>query len=395
MTARPRMILVVAGAVLVALGAFGARGPVAEAGAAILPTNYSGGLLSAQLDGPALYWFERTPATNTKGSGRVLRRDLTLDGETKVIFSSADGFEIAGFRAAYGRVAIAQANGTTGESRVLELKQQGDAWPTTPLITRNANPAGDSCWARARLITINPAAEIVTEDLRIAGRGGQCTIQRPLSTLFAVAADGTSRTLLDRKGAWSTSADTDSLGRLTHGFGDWLISHEPGSVTDGRTGLLNIASGEYTELIDAPSEYPRPEISAQGQLLVNGQHAAGTFAKLFTDPRNLAAQVVLARRNRTSWFHLCGEKILEISRRGTTNYMYAPPSPPRRSGKRPAYSNGSRWNLWILNMQGQRERRLPQRLRRGTGFEACDAGQAVFHRYLRKGAARQFSVPLG
>lgn len=58
------------------------------------------------------------------------------------------------------------------------------------------------------------------------------------------------------------------------------------------------------------------------------------------------------------------------------------------------YSAGSRWNLYILNRDGQRERRLPERLHRGTGFEACDANTAVFHRYLRHNRARQFNISL-
>lgn len=357
---------------------------VTGAAGATLTTEQSSGLWSAQIDGPALYWFQRfSTGKRGRSSGRVLRRNLFVDPAPKEIYSAADSYVITGFNARHGRIAVAEHQIKTGDSRVLELKQQGESWLTTELLARSAAAAGERCYSRARLITINPAAEIVVDDMRATGLNGQCVIQRPHSTLTAIAADGSSRLLQELKGPWSTPGLQQRFGRLSQGAGDWAIWREDNYSDSGRAGLMNLATGEFSNRPEMPDDLSHPEVAIDGRMLVND---AGFRSTLFTDPKDPAAQVLFKRRYRTSWFHFCGEKILEVTRRS---------SPDDGKRKRRAFANGSRWNLWILNMNGQRERRLPQRLRRGTGFEACDAGQAVFHRYLHKGGARQFSVPLG
>lgn len=370
---------------VVALTAAAAETPAANA--ATLSERQATGLPSAQIDGSAVYWFQHVAdrKTGRVGGGRILRRELGA-ATPEVIFEAGRDKRVTGFNAARGRVAVGTQNVRTGASQVLEIRQTGAAWSSTSLAGRTGTRQGDVCFSIARVITVNVASEIVVEDLQLLGRDGKCgdsDIKRPQSTLFAIAADGTTRTLVERKGAWTLTGEIATIPDLTWGAGDWLFFSLDGADFVEPAGLLNIDTGQSVAMFDPPSPPSHMEVSAGGRTITN---VDGQSTILRTDPQNPDFSINFSRPHLSRWLHFCGEKILEISRRGHPWADW-----PSRKHK---YPNGSRWNLYILSLDGQRERRLPDRLHRGTVFETCDANTAVFYRGLRNGRTRQFSLSL-
>ncbi len=367
--------------------------------AAMLTQEFSYGLGSAQLDGGAVYWVQQPfgsygyaiPLAGPPGTGgdirdsaRILRRDLGA-AAPETVFEADPDESVTAFNAANGRIAVGTFNKHDRSSRIFEVRRDAGGIATSILTQRDGKVSGLTCFSRVRLIAINSRSEVIVEELRKMSRNGNCaqgTLRRIESTISAIAPDGSTRILLERKAGWSTADSDTSLGRLTWGSGDWFAQaaiENDDSFVIGSAGMLNLGTGEFAEL-QMPDAFSRGlEVSSSGRSLVNDY---GEKTLLRPDPVRPDFTRVLRRSRATRWMHFCGDKILEISRRGRP---WAWPRSTRRAGY---------WNLYVLNADGIRERRLTQRLRRGTNFGTCNAETAIFHFYLRSGKARQFTVPL-
>ncbi|MBI4897622.1 MAG: hypothetical protein HY827_04570 [Actinobacteria bacterium] len=371
-----------------------------SAGAAVLAPEYSYGLGSAQLDGGAVYWLQQpsglnydygtfplagSPGANgdSRDTTRILRRELGA-AAPETAFEADPDENVTAFNAANGHLAVGTFNRHDGSSRIYEIKRDATGVATSIVTQRDGKFNGLTCFSRVRLIAINAQSETIVEELRKMSHDGNCasgTLRRIESTISAIAPDGSTRVLLERKAGWSTGEDDSTLGRLTWGLGDWFAQTVPDDEggTPGPAGMFNLATGQFAEA-QMPTAFSRSlEISGSGRVLIN---RSGEKTLLRPDPARPDFTRVLKRSRNTRWMHFCGDKILEISRRG---WPWAWPRSMRRAGF---------WNVSILNADGIRERQLTQRLRRGTNFGTCNADTAIFHFYLRNGKARQFTVPL-
>lgn len=359
------------------------------AGAAILAEADSYGLRSTQLDGGAAFWLERSNEfreSSRHKSSRILRRNLGAAVPESIYETDADD-RVTGFNATGGRVVVGTFNPYDGSSRIIEVKYSAGGVSTTVLAQLSGSYAGLMCQSRVRLIAVNAQLEAIVEELRQMSQDGNCssrTLKRTESTISAIAIDGSARVLLERKTGWGLLSSDNLIGQLTWGHGDWfaqITTSDDSDFNPGSSGMLNLTTGQFAEA-QVPVNYWRHfEVSAGGRVLSNQD---GESTVLRSDPTFPDRSRTLSRSNTTRWMHFCGDKILEISRRGE-------PWPRYRSKRRA----GKFWNLYILNADGVRERRLPQRLKRGTNFGACNAETAVFHFYLKNRTTRQFTVPLG
>lgn len=391
-----RKRLVLALCALVSACAFS---PTGTASAAVLAPEFAYGLGSAQLDGGAVYWVQHPfvgysyaiPLNGSPGASgdnrdttRILRRDLGA-ATPETVFEADPDESVTAFNAANGRIAVGTFNQRDGSSRIFEIKRDAAGVATSILTQRDGRVSGLTCFSRVRLISINSQSEVIVEELRAMSRDGNCapgTLRRLESAISAIAPDGSTRILLERKAGWSTGDSDTSLGRLTWGSGDWTAltaSENNDSFIIGSAGMLNLETGQFSE-VQMPATFSQGlEVSSGGRTLIN---KSGEKTFLRPDPVRPDFMRILKRPRATRWMHFCGDKILEISRRGVP---WAWPRSTRRAGY---------WNLYVLNADGIRERRLTQRLRRGTNFGTCNAETAIFHFYLRNGKARQFTVPL-
>ncbi|MFY9470148.1 MAG: hypothetical protein WAP37_08550 [Solirubrobacterales bacterium] len=385
----------------------------ATADAAVFKPRDPDALLNAQVDNGAIFWFERTRVSQkATGGGHIYRRALASNS-VELIFSSSESYSITGFKVGGGRVVIGQKHSKNLSSRVVELQPQTPAWRPVSLLSRDGAQDGDTCLSTARLIAISAAGEVIAEDRSYIGRAGNCTLQRAHSQLIAIAADGTTRDLLSRVGAWSAGQRSGSIAELTPGTGDWMRALEGDPLSGSSLATLNPFTGESAFTLDAPGADGDVEIGPDGRMLLPGPHYDDYYgpsdsggSTLLTDPRDLSKSVNLRRNGFTSYFHLCGEKLIEISLRGgRSGYAYPPARPGRRESRAQSrkriranarHENKRTWSISIRNADGTLEARLPTRLKRGTAFETCDAGTAFFHRAIPKGKGkiRQFPVPL-
>lgn len=361
------------------------------ASAAILSDTESYGLRSAQLDGGAVYWrgYDDNFFYGVGGETRILRRELASP-KVETVFAPEGDEAITAFNAVAGRLVVGLHNGRDDSSQIVEVKRT-DAGPAiTVLAQRSGDYSGLVCSSRVRLVTVTAQSEVIVEEVRRMSRDGNCArglLKRTESKLFAIAPDLSERTIAETKAGWDTGNSDSTIGRLVAGSGDWLI-HRPAESGYGDTsstpgGMRNLITGQYVEMNAPIGAGARVWVSNGGRTLINER---GNSSVLRDDPLQPDSARRMQRARATRWLHFCGDKLLEISRRGNDSN--------RGRSRKFRRAQGSRWNLYILNLDGVRERRLPQRLRRGTGFGTCNADTAVFHKAQRRGRARQFTVPL-
>lgn len=360
------------------------------ADAATIAGSDAYGLGSAQIDGGAVYWaqtYGNYYFASPQGPNRLLRRDLSSNS-VETVFEAGQDDVLSAFNAVNGRIIVGSRNRIDGSSSVLEVKRDPSGVSTVVLATRTSGYNGQTCHARVRPIGINAQGEAMVEELRRVSTDGNCAaglIKRTVSTITAIAPDGASRMLVERKSGWSTYSEDTDLGRPRWGGGDWMALLPGEDSSDAvflNGGMLNLSTGGFTKSQSSFSSSSDVEFSRDGRAL---SEEDGDGATLYFNPLSPTSSRRLTVRRSFSWMHFCGDKILEISRREG-----------RYIKRRFRYTaGGKQWNIYIRNLDGARERRLTQRLARGTNFGGCNADTAVFHKYARRGdRARQFSVPL-
>lgn len=349
------------------------------ASAANISSDLGARFQSVQFDRTAVYWFERF---TRNGDGGAIYRRVFGTAKAEKVYAPPKDVTITGFKIRNGVIAISQSPDgyEAKESEVDELKFDNGKWTAAPLLKRTLEPAGGNCGTRVRLVGIAADGAVIADDRVAAGLNGSCSIVRESSTVSAYAADGSVTQLIARKSGWSTDVRNVTFERVWLGPGDWAFTSDSYFYDDStQLGLRNVATGATSQFVLPFESAGRPEVTAAGQTLFNDPNGdLGTT--IFTDPLDLTKSLKPHRPGSTWWFHFCGDKLLEISRR-------------KAARKRRA---GSLWNLYIRDHDGNVLRRLDQRLPRGTTFGACDAGTAIFHqRFPRTWATRQIVVGLG
>jgi hypothetical protein len=355
----------------------------ATAGAAIVPRALTA-LQSVQFDADAIYWFKRGPADDYRGS--VVRRAFG-GAKPEVIYTPGRNESINGFKVRDGVIAIGlatqdeRARATSSEVGV--LRESSGKWEFTQFAAGSEAAVGGACGTRVGLVGSGADGRLLIEDRSYAGANGACDLVRATSSFRWRAAPDEGAEAYGHVSGWALSRTDTAVEYVAPGQGDWAFTRTAGGgyyddEDNVRAGLRNLRTGELSEFTFAPQIGRRIELSADGRLLLNDPAQEDRGSRIFTDPHNLNAVVTLRRKGSLSWFHLCGDSILEISRRERT----------RR------HRSGSQWNLYLRDLDGNVVRRVKQRLDRGTDFEACNGDNAYFHHFMHDGRARQFNVGL-
>lgn len=375
-TAKPSLAALIAAFAIALVPLLGS-----EADAAVLSKSVSSNLSSAAIQDGTLYWFQRDPFafSDANDPGAVFARTL---GSNRVVkaYSPPRGFWINAFNVRGGRVAVGiePRDEQLGRSAVVELTPTPTGFNSTEIVSRTSTSDGASCGTLVELVNIDQTGSVIYEDISYVGQHGKCEIVRRTGVFRAVSRTGEVTELSTRKSGWALGSEDTDPRPLKPGPGDWmvLINLEE-DFFEYEFGTFNLRSGDQHPFTEADTT-ASVDFAAGGQGLL-GPSDDGSAYTLGTNPANPAEGANVARPRSLVWMHFCGSQILEISRRKGTR-------------KR---SPGGKWNLYIRNMTGTVVKRLPQRLRRGTMFDTCNADVAVFHRGLQKGRNRQFSVPLG
>lgn len=342
---------------------------------------------SISISGNHLYWFQRRShnprswRAYSRAPGRILRRALDSN-VTEVAYKPPAGTRITAFNVRSGRVAVglSSTRSPKGRTAIVELVNEPTGLTAKTLLERFGGEREGKCDAEATLLNIESDGAIVVEDSWIEGRGGKCELMRRQGQFRAFNSDGSQTDLSKRMSGWSMHINSLYAPSLKAGPSQWYALHDDDEFF-GTGGLINVRTGATVRAPLVIGELDSIEFAADGRALLDIETLSRSdFSYAMTQSAtNLSDPRPIKRDGSIVWLHVCGEKLLEISRR----------EPTRKSRR-----GGGKWNLYLRTLDGTVERRLPQRLRRATAFDTCNANVAVFHRDLRKGRARQFAVPL-
>lgn len=373
-----------------------------QSSAATLAPTAGINMTSVSLNGSDVYWFQRTmrdfnfppriPGTiapipaeaSQRGSrvefdagGRVLHREIGSP-TVSVVFKPTDGLSIVGFAARGGRVVVGlSSDEERARTSLVELIRTGTGWTEKVLLSRVGGEQGGVCDSRVRLVNVDSTGGVVYSEETVDGRNGKCDLVRVSTAFKRLAPDGVTTDLHITKSGWAVEqADVEEFS-LRAGPGAWYARSEGG---DTFFGALNVETGRTSQAPMMVSSAGRLEITKDGRVLRQAfTEQKRRFFILNRTPENFSDRVNFQRGGHTTWFHICGEKVLEISRKRK----------PRKRG------GGRFWYLHVRNFDAVVERQLPAKLPRGTVFNGCDAETALFSRTVRKGRVRQVAVPLG
>ncbi|MBJ7348180.1 MAG: hypothetical protein JHC87_06385 [Thermoleophilaceae bacterium] len=226
-----------------------------------------------------------------------------------------------------------------------------------PVSVLEDPPAADVCALSERLVDVLVDGRLIIESTHMEGLNGECGMQRARQTLTAVSPDGSMQALHETRSAWGIhSIDPDQ----------WTIA------LSGQLAFIRFSGGETiaTNLLTGmQSTMPFAldkrlwELSQDGRMLATQPVHKLPQTNLYTNAADVTSKVVLETPGQVSFFHFCGNQILEIS----------------RTGKRQSIKDGRRyWGLALRDLGGVHTGSVKKRLRRGTNFVGCDAQQAVF-----------------
>lgn len=390
MSASPISMRTGMAALLSAAAVLAALAVLAPAGnGATLSREQASQIFSTGISGNSIYWFQREVrkprqrGSRRNYSGRVLTRALG-SGKVKVAYQPPAGTEILGFNARGGRVAVGlrSTRSENGRSAVYELTPGPTGLVPKLIAERLGATSGGSCGQKVLLTNIDQLGRMVIEDVSYGGAQGKCTIIRRIGQFKRIDIDGTTTNLSSRDYGWMNFSRRDEVPDLQTGPGDWVVSVDGSfSLFEGMDSYANLDSGKRVHLTASEDSPESIEFGATDVSLVNYGYDGSrrpTF-RIVESPADFGIPTPLRRAGSISWFHICGAQILELSRRKSTR-------------RRPA---GSRWNLYLRDINGNVTRRLKDRVVRASAFDACDANVAVFHTWFRDGKARQLTVPLG
>lgn len=396
--ARLIMLAVVGGLALTAIGAQTASG-------ATLSPSAGFKMSSVSIVGDDVYWFQRSPSNRTRyrtlrpppsttspgmaiplvyadTPGRILHRKL---GTTKVsvAYKPPKGMQITGFAARAGRIAVGlRGFARTPDSSIVELTATASGWTAKTLVERAGGERDGRCGASVTLLNIDADRDLIYEDSTIEGRDGKCELSRRQSTYRQVDLAGVTTDLSSSRGGWSLNPNDQADLRYRASSGSWFArSGRNGTLL----GLFNIETGATADTRMMYSSDGRIEVTAGGNILRQAfDENERRFFTLNRTPENLNENFYFKRSKYTTWFHLCGDKVLEIARKRGKR---------ARRGKR-GTSGGRYWNLYLRSQDGTVKSKLPGKLPRATTFNGCNADTALFSKTGRKGRVRQTSVSL-
>ena len=354
-------------------------------------------------------------------SGLYLERyDLITGEKTRLTRNQKDlGWDPGPLRASGGRVAlqsrgssdrsttgVTSVTGTTRSRRRAKASACGSkictidyaslvyavsAETLIPLLPFNSLPVG-VCSRSQNLVDVLPTGRIIFEDTSFNDVRGDCSIQRGHVDLIASDPDGTLTTLSQQDlpagpalapggppldpGVYynqdipagdqrAVAFSSNRVIRKVDGAG-----YEFGDVTTGETGTFPYA---ITKRIW--------ELSRDAHVLSTRRTARFPRTRLYTNIKDFSQQTSLNRPGHLSFFHFCGDHILEITHKGTKF----------NDKLQPNY-----WRLALRDTNGSGQGRLTRTLIRGTDFTSCDDNYALFEVPLSKRSTdkRTVVVPL-
>lgn len=346
-------------------------------------------IFSTGIAGDTIYWFQRDVPTRRNFrsrravGGRVMSRKLGSEKVT-VAYKPPAGMFIRGFNVRGGRIAVGLTSirSEKGRSAVYELTPGPTELVPKLIAERFGTTTGAACGQRIFLTNIDHLGRLVLEDVSYAGVQGKCVIVRRIGQFKRFDVDGATTDLSLRDYGWTEFDRRDEVPDLLTGPGDWVdLDDLAYGFLDASKSYLNLQSGKRFALPTSTGSPNSIEFSTSDTSLANfgSQFGGRPSFRILRSPTDFEGAIPLKRAGSISWFHVCGAQLLEISRRKATR-------------RKPA---GSRWNLYLRDMNGNVTRRLKERVVRASAFDACDAKLAVFHTERRRGTARQFTVPLG
>lgn len=353
-------------------------------GAVNLPASQSS-FASAQVVGGTLIWFQRNDRVThkkhggrliTKGVGAIYARPLTATKARRVYLPPA-GQRIVAFKATNARIAVglsAISKNGHAASDVIELTDAGpNAWPAKTLASETDPAEQDNCGRRVELAGVNDAGEILVQRATLESRGEGCALVRQVGQLTAYDAGGTARELKTRTSGWSAAVKWGLLPAIQPAGGDWMLQSLPQRDSSSPVSLWNAGSDESKTYTSSLGIIDRAEPIAGGGLMLRAYFQA---VNVVVDPSDLKSITTasLFDYERTSWYHACGARLLEIHRTYRS-----------KSGK---------WKLTLRDTNFDAVRTLPAKLARGTVFDACDGNSAVFHRARKHGGVHQWTLRL-
>lgn len=319
----------------------------------------------------------------TDNPGRILHRKLG-SAKVSVVYKPPKGMRIAGYAARSGRLVVGlQKIKGPNASSIVELTGGGSVWTSKVLVERIGGEREGRCGAKVLLMNVNRDGDVIYDDAVLEGHGGKCEIVRRRSTYKRLDRAGVTTDLVTSHSGWSLNPDELNDFYFRAGAGDWFARFVSGG---GLLGVFNVVTGETSDTPMTYSSDGRIEVTAEGDILRQAFDAeARRFFTLTRTPTNPTTNFYFKRSRYTTWFHLCGDKVLEIARKRGKQSR-------RRGRERGA---GRYWHLYLRSQDGTVERKLPGKLPRSTGFNGCNADTALFSRTVRNGRVRQTSVSLG
>lgn len=233
-----------------------------------------------------------------------------------------------------------------------------------PVLGKDVKAPDGTCSWGERLVDVQSNGTVVIEDWRVEGFDQTCEITRRYREVVIVAADKTTRRLASTVTPWGQGGNRyddqawEEEGNAVAFVAGLLVTDDGG----GSYKLTAVESLSTQFLPDALGDRLW-EVAADGRMISLQNRGKRPTTSLFASIAKPTAGSSLDRRNRISYFHFCGDKILEVVRKGKAT----------RERKRSRF-----WRLMVRNSQGRAPKTLKRQINIGSHFVGCDGDYAHF-----------------
>lgn len=347
----------------------------------------------------ALYFDSRAPAGDTFLDGgwsyiaerkrhnqtRVIRRQQRhLTRHLVGVLKTKSLHYVSRFRANGATVAIGGgvyqnfSEETGGDANeFVAIADQG----TFRMIALEQGSVPGVCEQTLQLSDVTADGRVIVVAERLDGLTDKCLVTRVTREVRAYAPDG-SMTVLH---SWTSSWGRFNMGNCCDSgplFGSRMLT------ADARYAVTRFDGGElHIDAFDLPAGGTLPyeldartwEMSGEGRVIASRYGRRAPRTTLYPQAMDFASGRPLNRPGMIAYFHLCGDKILEIARRGTKVF----------GDEQQHY-----WRVSLRDRDGAWIRTFKKRLRRSTNFVGCDGVKARFIRYNWDSANGEPRLPI-
>jgi hypothetical protein len=231
-------------------------------------------------------------------------------------------------------------------------------------------PPSGVCNDDAYLIDVTKNGAVIFATTWQEGLAGTCQVTRTHRETRSIDPHGSVKALSSYVGAWGTHRLSQSLPGISSSA--WALEDSSVAWADDNHLLTGFPGGEiWLERLDSLAKIRMPyvlnkrilEFSDDGSMLSSRYAHMIPHTSLYPDPMAPANTKPLNRKRMISYFHFCGDKIVEIARRGRKLYQDR---------------HVKWWRVSVRDLGGNWQRTLTRKLRRGTNFRGCDAQVARF-----------------